>query len=456
MKRLSGLILTVLLSLAAIVCLAWVPAKYQWAELLFSQGRYTQAGALYESVNYRDSREKADECGYRLAQGLFAAENYAAAGQLFQSLGGYRQAALLTAACECLADGTGTDSLRQIAASLEQERSAPEILRKTRYILASLDLNRGEAARALERFTALGDFADSAGRLESCRAVLYGQALEEMNTRRFQEALEAFDGANRHEQSALLEKYCRLRLAGSDYFDPERILTEENCLLELFHGKMYYYHPVYVYVPNERSADTGFMVYFAGGNGEYMLYIDDVYDYLWNYAPDAVIVFYENSGLPDLDGACRNSIRIANQAAAECGIGIHDLVIGGSSNGCYTALRAAAAFYTDNAVAAKAVLTLDTGQDWASTSLSFPAWQREETAEAGIPFYLFEQAWEGANVEGIRDLIASGNSVTAVYCAHDEHNEITTLAFQNGVFSWALGETAELQSSEYSLVPLSW
>ena len=461
MKKTAKLFLFTLICIAAVAALAWAPTKYQWAEMLFYQGRYDQAKQIYASLSYRDSQDKSSECSYRLAQGLFLTGNYRAAKQIYESIPAYKMAGIKAAACEFMAmDGLGGHSGRatveEIFLTLDEEQSARDLLLKCNYILASKNLAVGQVREALRDFELLGEYADSGQRVQECYQVAFELAVQEMNTRSFETALDYFDCANRPEQSALYEKYCQLRLESNDIFEPSLLLTEKRLVLHLVYGDLYYYTPSYIYVPSEINAQTKFMIYYPGGRGEGdpMLFEDIMYEYLWNYAPNAVVIFRENSGVTDIGYSTGSVIALANQVAAECGIGIHDLVIAGSSNGCYTALHAAAAFYTDNYIAAQAVITLDTGVDWADASLNMYSSERESTARAGTKFYLFEQYGDGLNIDAIYDLVASGNDVTAVYCSTDGHNEITQLAFIKGVFSWAMGEYEELDADEYRLYPL--
>ena len=457
MEKTGKLFLVTLLTIVAITALAWIPAKYQWAEYLFNHGSYGQAQRIYDSLYYRDSAEKSLECGYRLAQGLFVTGSYDLARQLYDGLAGYKRAELKSTVCQILVlsgpESSGYDTMREMFSVLDEEQSEEELQRESRYVQASLALITGEVRKAMLDFESLGRYADSPQRLEDCRAAAYDLALHYLHERGFEKAIEYFKYANRHEQSALYERYCALRLQSQDIVDTERIIKPERLSDDFSYGKLYYYYPAYVYVPNEIDENTKFLAYFAGGRGEPMLFIDSVYEYIWGHAPNAVMVFYENSGVRNISYACRQMMQIINQAAAECGLGIQELVIGGSSNGCYTALHAAVAFYENEFIAPKAVITLDTGAEW-SSSLNLNTHERAVLAEAGTKLYLFEQPYIGIWVSAIENLVDSGNDVTAVYCANDGHDEMTILAFSKGVFSWALGEYEELDKAEYTLYPI--
>ena len=69
-------------------------------------------------------------------------------------------------------------------------------------------------------------------------------------------------------------------------------------------------------------------------------------------------------------------------------------------------------------------------------SEALPELDVEEVAEnAGTPVITFDD-------------------VTMVYCSNEDHDWISRLAYENGVFSWAMGEFDELSKEEYTLVPL--
>lgn len=288
----------------------------------------------------------------------------------------------------------------------------------------------------------------------SPRETAYEEAMRHLYRREYSEALSKFDDADMHEQSKAYEEYCRLRLE-DDFSAYAPILCENNILKTFENGVMYAYYPVYAYVPNEVTEDTRFSVYFAGGTGEYLLYVDGVYKYIRAYSPDAVLVFNTNSGTQDIPHATSTMIRISNQLAAECGISIHDLAVSGSSNGCYTALHAAAAFYTENSVAARAVLTYDTGKEWDLEIYNMTREEMDATAGTGIKYYLFEQPGIDPETKAIYDLVASGNEVYAVYCTHDDHDKISKLAYTNGLFSWGMGEFDALDEEEYKICLLT-
>lgn len=432
--------------------------KYQEAEELLLQGKYEEAKRLYDELNYRSSKEKSRECSFYIAESLFLEGDYTAAKEIYISLDEYKSAAVKILACEYLNQkdveaSPNYGTARSLIDGLGEEISAGERERVSCYLHASIALSQGDFETAQLRFKALKDFADSREQTEYCQQHFFDLAVESMYKREFEAALESFSLADMPAQSGTYELYCRDRLEGGDIEYPEGILSQ-NSVDSFQNGELYFYSRSYIYVPHEIDETTRFSVYFAGGGGEKLLFMEGVYEYLGKYSPNAVMVFYDNSGLPNMEFSCDRMIAISNQIAAECGIAIHDLAISGSSSGCYTALHAAAAFYTKNHVTARAVFTLDTGFDWES-NLNLSAEERAATAEAGVKYYLFEQAGTGTKIAAIHDLVESGNDVTAVYCVHDDHDKMSRLAYTNGLFSWAMGEFDELDEREYTFCPLS-
>ena len=466
MKKKIVLIVILLVVLLSALCAAGTSlfvrdlkpaAEYQQAEELFIQGKYEEAKLLYDALDYEDCAEKSTECSYQTAERLFSNGDYAAAKEAYEALGSYKSATVKSTACDYLSlessvSGPNYETARLLVDGLSGEESPEERALISAYIQASAALAQGDIYEALLQFRNLEDFADSRDWLENCRQYFFDLALESMYRRDFETALENFAYADSLERTKTYELYCQDRLAGNDIQDPELILSRRS-FYSFENGELYYYNHAYIYVPNEIDETTAFSAYFAGGGGEPMLFMSGVFEYIEKYSPNIILVFYESSGLPDIEYSCDQMIAISNQIAAECGIVIHDLAVSGSSSGCYTALHAAAAFYTKNHVAARAMFTLDTGLDWES-ELNLSSEERAVTAEAGIKYYLFEQSGVGTGVPAVYDLVASGNDVTVVECAHQDHDKMSRLAYTNGLFSWATGAFDELKEDEYTLVPL--
>ena len=219
------------------------------------------------------------------------------------------------------------------------------------------------------------------------------------------------------------------------------------------YGDLYYSRATYFYVPRELDEDGQVLVYFSGGFGEPMLYVESMYEYLYGNDSGALLLFRENSGMPEIDEACLEMVDLAEQAAADCGICMGDLVLAGSSNGGYAALAAAGVFSERDLVIPRKVLSFDTELDWRPN-----CWPSEEQrallGQAGAAFYFFEQPGDLTSEDAGELLSAAGCPVTWVICEHDEHNVITENAFSLSVFSWTFDETRGLDAGEYRLLPI--
>ncbi len=447
--------------LAAVLLLAgllWKPAVYRRAEDLLAEGAYQQAQELYQDLNYRDAAEKAELCIYRQAEERFNAGDYVQAQTLYEALGAYENSPQRALSCRFLTEHE--DAREALLAAMDESLSVEEQEKSYNYVLAGLLYEAEDYFPAIEAYRNLGDYADSRERLAFCQNFYFSRAVHEMKVRQFEEALEDFGRAQLPEESAVYERYCQDRLDGNDMKEPEGILSWKYLYKDVNHegvkrGAMYIYKRVFVYVPENVSEDTKFISYFAGGTGEPLLYVDGLFQYIRKYWPNAILLFDENSGTPDIPGACKMMMEIANQVAAELGICVHDLVVAGSSNGCYTALHATAAYYALYNVAPTCLLTLDTGQEWEAPGLGLSPEEISQMAESGAVLYLFEQPWTGLDVPAIYDLAAGGCKVVAVQCFHTDHDMISRLAYSEGVFSWAIGEYDTLNQNEYTLCDLN-
>lgn len=451
------LLLAGLLLLGLLVCLLRRPVVYRRAEKLFAEGAYQQAEEIYAGLDYRDAAEKAEECAYRLAGERFDKGEYPRAQALYEALGTYKDSPQRALSCRFLAEHE--DAEEELLAAMDGSLSVGDLEKKYGYLLAGRLCEAGDYLSAIEAYRALGDYADSEERLAFCQRFYLDRAVQAMKERRFEDALEDFSRAQLPEESGVYERFCRDRMEENDMKEPDGILNPKYLYKDVNHegikrGAMYIYKRVFVYVPEGVSTQTKFVSYFAGGGGEPILYVDGLFQYIRKYWPDAVLLFYENSGTPDIPGSCQLMMEVANQVAKELGICVHDLVVAGSSDGCYTALHATAAYYALYNIAPVSLLTLDTGEEWAAPGLGLSQEEIDQIAQSGTMLYLFEQPWTGLDVPAIYDLAASGCKVVAVYCTHPGHDEISRLAYSKGIFSWALGEYKELDKAEYRLCPL--
>lgn len=465
MKKALILILIVVLVVCAVeaAILARTPLTYLKAERSFKNGEYEQARGMYVAIRFKDSVEKALECNYRLAEERFDRGDYIAAWTLYDGLIGYKEAGQKALTCEYLtAAETRQDreAAEQILHTYDGELSVVNLRTQYDYILACLAFERNEIDEALLAFQQLGEYADSREWVDRCRVYIYDSAMASMLERDFASAVLKFAQVEPYGKSELYGKYCALRLEKDDVFAGRTILTniadmtELNFSIELNEGKIYYYEPVYIYVPNKIDTDTKFLIYFAGGDGlESFLDTWSAFSYCGKYSPNAICVMRINSGIPEAEAASREMIALVEHLAAECGLVVREPTLVGTSNGAYVAMRTAVKLYLEDYVEVKNLLTLDTGYDWGLTEFLLSKEEMKLTAAIGLQYYLFEQNGTAPYIDAIWDLVYSGNNVTAVYGHSNDHDEITSDAFGDGLFSWLLGEKDQLDE-RYVLVPM--
>lgn len=456
MKKTTFLLVpAVILCLLALVPLTRPLIRYQQAEALFRQGQYEKAKAVYETIDNAAAREKSFYCEYLRADEYFDGGEYVRARSLYEGLDNYRHSESKAEICTYMILSGKNEKVEQIFHLLDEEESVQNLLREDDYILASLAMAREEYGQAMELLEELGDFADSRKLLESCRSTVYQTALSDMSTRSFQKAANGFALLGDYEKSGLYGAYCLLRTERDDITDPEHILDGKHFYTDRTDGKVYHYNGAFFYIPKEIKVDTPFLIYFAGGDGQYFLDLDGVLTYLNRFCPKAVCLFTETSGYPEMEEEARKVLWMAEQVAAECGIAVCDPVMIGASNGAYTAMHAVPIFYEEGCLAVKALLTIDTGMSWKYDD-RLMSWEEMETAaRTGVRFVLFEQRGTGLNVAPIYDLVDSGNDVTAVYCRNADHDHMNRAVFDQGIISWALGELEQLDQEEYEISRLS-
>ena len=228
-------------------------------------------------------------------------------------------------------------------------------------------------------------------------------------------------------------------------------IREDLVEKEFSAGRTYVEHMGLLYVPDQCDEDTRFCLYFAGGGGtEDLLYYRGVYYYLETYQPNAVILFFYGSGFSQKDESCRLGARVLLHAAEELGLTLEELVTLGSSNGAYTALRAAAILYDEYQIPVRRVLILAAGMEWeypVSEMLSDE--QCALVAKERTLICLFEREKRDLRVPAILRMVKRGVHVALMACDNWDHNQISVNAYKNGLFSWAMGEYPRLDPEQY-------
>lgn len=453
------MLVPVLLVLAGMAAAAWRPMKYAGAANYMRTGRYEEAKAVLSALRYRDSEELAQECEYQIALRMLSEGEYDLAQQRFEALGAYGDAAEQVKECQyrkalALREAGDFDASSAILEGLGEYQDSEEQSLRNDYLKAVADLQAGEYLLALDELETLGEYEDCRELREQVRGELYDLACSHMYRREFPEAISYFKRVEDFRDSRLRIAYCEECMTPHEIDDAARIICEKNEKRQVKSGTLYIKRG-YIFVPDEINEDTKSMVYYAGGTGETMLFVEGVYEYFKRFEPNAIMIFFYTSGFDNIEAKCKEGIDMIKQLAEECGIVVHDLVIAGSSNGGYTALHSVARFYTDGNIAPKSCLVLDQGVEWALTGYCLSDEECDSVREAGTEFYLFEQAGVGMDFPPIRNMVEHGDNVTVVECVNDDHNTISVNAYEYGLFSWAFGEYPELDKEEYTLVKLS-
>lgn len=280
---------------------------------------------------------------------------------------------------------------------------------------------------------------------------LYATAKTTLYKCDFESALNQFESLGDFEDSVEFTDYCRYRIEKEKEPVNVKYTLESNISETKFKGgTLYFYSFCYIYVPNQCDENTRSMVYFAGGTGENLLYLPGVYKYFENYSPNAVMLFFCESGYTHMKGIAQDAVDIMRQLELECHFVIHDFVLIGSSNGAYTAIRSAALMYEYGGIKAKSVLSMDAGDEW-----NLPSHITDENlaviADIKTTVYLFEQdngVW--LKYDFIKHMVDSGVDVRVVECREDGHNRISVNLYKYGLFSWAFEEYSDLMPEEYT------
>lgn len=311
----------------------------------------------------------------------------------------------------------------------EEERAAKELAEKTeKYNEAKELLYTRQFDEAYQRFTALGDFGDSA------EQAAYAKSYQ---------ANEPTYGDRVIDEAYLAKVFPEGKLYSlSDYGGT--------------HG-MYYRFKGMLYVPDEVNTETAFVQYFGGGGlEEDYLWYEGVYSYFDMYFPNAIIVFTNESGTTHISERVALQWDVLRQVAYECGTVVHDLGTIASSNGCYTAMQLCYDYYVNYGIRVKRFVALDTGMYWTLDHLALTAEQCAVVAEAGTEFHLFEEGAFCHDLEktAMQNILKSDIKATAYICRNDGHSVISQNGYALGLFSFCAGEDIEPPAFEYYKVEL--
>ncbi len=271
--------------------------------------------------------------------------------------------------------------------------------------------------------------------------LLYDQAMSLALGGKYKDAAKLFSTILDYQDSGRLYSRC-MRMAG--WLEDEyrtALISEESRYANDYMYHVYETELAYIAAPDDVSADCRFFIYYPGGK-DVELYVEFIYHYFMNPAPDTIAVFLRSNGLYDARTKTFEAIEQLEQAAAERGVFAREVMIIGSSLGAYPAMQAASFIEDETGIKVSCLLSLDAGDDWNSPYV-LSRGQCSRLAALGTPFYLFESPWVGTDRKAIYRMVSSGMDVILVGCENDQHERITYDAMGLGVIHWALGDRTE-------------
>ena len=401
---------------------------YNRASKLLDSGDYAAARELFTGLDCKDSAVKLNKCDYGLALELLENGDYTAARAAFDALGNYGDSADMSMLC--------------------------------RYRSACALMDAGDYAGAAGVFQDLESYSDSAAQAERCMEQLYGQAELEMQNCRFEAAADIFSQLGSYSDSPVQLENCNERISAQAAFDGNQIITAQNMVEEFKHGKLYLHPLGLIYVPDELGPETSWLVYFPGGCGERdNLSLECIWYEHGHFDPDAVMVYLYSNGYYNIRTFLPSVLALMKQTALECGIWFHDVATVGSSNGCFTAIIAASAFYSEMGLTVENVLAFDAGCEWQVPAFALLAEDEcEILSQTQTAVYLFEQhnfSDYAMDIAPVAQMINCGVNVIIVECENDGHNHIGPDAIRAGAYQWAVNQQEQLDSDGFAFKRVS-
>lgn len=384
------------------------------ADALAEAGAYAQAQLIYDSIGDKEGAARCDalekETIYQQGIQRLQDGDYDGARELLLAAGSYKDAAGLLEACgwqEALADGD-TDKL----------------------------------IKAHSVYLQLGDHPGCRTALDQINEALYEHAAELAQGFQLEEACEIWRELGTYEASELLLQRGERALDWASAPEGERLLAPANRYLKGKLENVYVCEQAYIVVPEECGRETRFFIYYPGGRDE-EISVDYLLYYMMNPSPNTMALFLRRNGLDHMRDKTCEAIDLLEQAAAECGLFVEELVAAGSSLGAYPAMHSVIYAYEEYGIKTDCVLSLDAGSDWLEEELLLDESQCRKAEKIGTEFYLFESPWVGMNRDGIRLMVNTGNKVTMVGCTFDDHVRISLDAMGMGVVDWAVGDRTQ-------------
>lgn len=440
------------------------PLRLLAADLYISSGQYDTAEIALRGMSSASARERVLCCRFLKCTQLISDGDFQQAEALFLDRDWCDDTS--PAACDyryrlavCMLEQGQHDRALEWFDSFSGYGDSAQMILQCRYLKAKEFMSDGKYLDAAVGFDDISSYLDSETLADECRETIYQQALLSMYRCDFLEAAGSFDSISAYKDSRRYSEYCLDRNELASQPVEHKYILDERLEEEYENGKLYRNIICELYVPNNITESTKTLIYYAGGIGGDLLYYSGVTRYCEDYSPDAVILFFCGSGFYDMTNKNRLAMDIMHQVELECGFVMHDLVVAGSSNGCFSAFRAAAQFYSMYGYLVNTVLSFDAGYDFL-----IPPWEEirflsdEECdilAQAGTRMCLFEQPGVGMDFPAIKKMVDHGMYVSVIECQTKDHNRISVHAYSHGLFSWGLGENVELDPNEYNIVELN-
>lgn len=284
--------------------------------------------------------------------------------------------------------------------------------------------------------------------------LLYDYAIQLLHSGETVKAAPIFAALGSYQCSADYLKYCLNRIDEENMSLPS-IFEGIQSSTAIGAGTWYNLREAVVYIPDDVNSETRSVLYYPGGNGGIMeygvpaLFTYSVRTYLSEYSPSSIMVFWRSSGGNELFPTIEDSYQVLESIAREYNIAIHDLVLAGSSNGGYAAVKAAAYFLEAHGVPTSRVLVYDMGMSFAASILP-SAEEYQNIARVGTELFLFDQKDINYQHPKLKKMTDNGVEVQLIYCTKDEHCHITWDAFSLGTLSWATGELDHISEEAYT------
>jgi tetratricopeptide (TPR) repeat protein len=206
--------------------------RYIQAEVHFSNGRYEDAAAIFDSLGeYRDARDMALEATYQQGQSLINNGLYEEARHIFIRLDAYKDAADMALKAEylaavALAEAGEYDAAAEAFSGLAEAGYADSEakLQEVQYRRAQAFIDSGQLTEALAALLSISEYKDSAALMEQVKADIYEDCLIKISEGNVQAAQEALAYIYDYKDAGQYMALCGVL----DYVDDVNTFTREG------------------------------------------------------------------------------------------------------------------------------------------------------------------------------------------------------------------------------------